>query len=202
MDQLMDRLEKNGFTPHRCLTGRDARALVLDLIRPGEDVGVGGSETIRELGLIEALRLRGHTVHDHWEPGLTPEQIRRVKDRHLTCAAFLTSTNAITMDGTLVNTDNTGNRVAAMAYGPRHVIVVAGANKIVENVREGIDRIRREAAPQNTRRRGDRTPCAATGVCGDCNSPDRLCRITTIIEKKTGGVGEFSVILVDEPLGF
>lgn len=202
IDRLMKKLEKNGFTPHRRATGKAAAALVLELIPEGADVGIGGSETIRELGLVELLRERGHNVHDHWAAGLTPHQVRAVKDRHLTCDVFLTSTNALTMEGALVNTDNTGNRVAAMAYGPGHVIVVAGSNKIVKNVREGIDRVGREAAPRNTRRRGDQTPCAATGVCENCDTPGRLCRVTTITHRKTRGVGKFSVVIVDESLGF
>jgi hypothetical protein len=120
----------------------------------------------------------------------------------LTAEYFLTSTNALTQDGKLVNTDNTGNRVAAMIYGPRHVICVAGRNKVVDDLEAAFDRIKNKAAPMNTKRRQDKTPCVKTGKCEDCSSPARICRVTTILDRKTKGVDTFTVILVDQDLGF
>jgi len=98
--------------------------------------------------------------------------------------------------------DNTGNRVAAMIFGPRHVLVVAGENKIVDDVSAAIKRIKEKVVSKNTSRRGDRTPCAQGEPCQDCNSPDRLCRVTSIIEKKTKGVETLTVIIVGESLGY
>lgn len=200
--ETMANLVKNGFQASFAETAVAAKAMVLGMIPPGTPVGVGGSVTIRQLWLIEALRQRGHEVYDHWQAGLSPEEIREIKLHHLTSPFFLTSSNAITQDGKLVNIDNTGNRVAAMIFGPQHVIVVAGKNKIVANVDEALKRIKEEVAPINAQRRQDRTPCAVTGKCEDCASPHRLCRVTAILERKTKGVGVFSVIIVGETLGY
>ena len=105
-------------------------------------------------------------------------------------------------DGKLINIDNTGNRVAAMIFGPEHVNAVVGKNKIVADVHEAVFRTKNHVAPANTKRRNDKTPCAADGKCHDCDSPDRLCRVTSILEKKTRGVAKFTVILVAEELGY
>ncbi|MHB8068874.1 MAG: lactate utilization protein [Desulfobaccales bacterium] len=200
--EVMANLNKNGFQASLAETAVDAKEMVLGLIPPGAAVGVGGSVTIRQLHLIETLCGQGHEVHDHWQQGLSPEEIREIKLRQIASPVFLTSTNALTRDGKLVNIDNTGNRVAAMIFGPQHVIVVAGINKIVANLEEALRRIKEKVAPVNTRRRQDQTPCAVTGKCEDCHSPHRLCRVTTILERKTRGVGTFSVIMVKEDLGY
>jgi hypothetical protein len=141
-------------------------------------------------------------VHDIWQEGLSPKETKEIMFKHFTATSFLTSTNTITQDGKLVNIDNTGNRVAAMIFGPQHVIVVAGKNKIVANVDEALQRIKESAAPVNAQRRQDKTPCAVTGKCEDCTSPHRICRVTTVLERKTRGVGAFSVIIVGETLGY
>jgi L-lactate utilization protein LutB len=198
--ELVKQLKKNGFEAVVAADAAQARAKVLELIPEQSEVGVGGSETIRQLGLIEALRERGCLVFDHWRPGLSRDEVKAIKDRHGASPFFLTSTNALTRDGRLINTDNTGNRVAAMIYGPRQVIVVAGRNKVVENVDQGLERVK-WVAPRNAKRRNDPTPCAKTGQCEDCHAPARLCRVTTILDRKTRGVGRFTVILVDEDLG-
>ena len=201
-EEVLANLVKNGFQARFAKYAADAKAMVLGMIPPGVPVGVGGSVTIRQLNLIEDLRQRGHEVYDHWQKGLSPKEIKEIMLKHLTSPFFLTSTNAITQEGKLVNIDNTGNRVAAMIFGPQHVIVVAGKNKIVANLDEAIHRIKERVAPVNAQRRQDKTPCAVTGKCEDCTSPHRLCRVTTILERKTRGVGTFSVIIVGEILGY
>ena len=125
----------------------------------------------------------------------------RISRKQINSPAFLTSVNAVTLDGKLVNIDNTGNRVAAMMFGPEHVIAVVGKNKVVTNVHEAVFRTKNHVTPTNTKRRNDNTPCAADGKCHDCDSPARLCRVTAILEKKTKGVGGFTVILSEEELG-
>lgn len=200
--EVMANLSKNGFQASFAGTAADAKDMVLGLISPGAPVGVGGSVTIRQLNLIEILRQQGHEVYDHWQKGLSPAEIHEIKLKHLISPFFLTSTNAITQDGKLVNIDNTGNRVAAMIFGPQHVIVVAGKNKIVASLDEALKRIKEQVAPVNAQRRQDQTPCAATGKCEDCHSPYRLCRVTTVLERKTRGIGTFSVIIVKETLGY
>jgi L-lactate utilization protein LutB len=198
---LSEKLTKNGFEVLIAADATEAKKMVLDLIPAGVDVGLGGSMTTRGLKLDEALRERGHEVHDHWLPSRSPEEQRRVYRRQLVSPVFLTSVNAVTADGKLVNIDNTGNRVAAMIFGPEHVIAVVGRNKVVANVREAVFRVKNYVTPANARRRNDKTPCAVDGICHDCNSPARLCRVTSILAKKTKGVGRFTVILVEEDLG-
>jgi L-lactate utilization protein LutB len=200
--ETMANLNKHGFQAKYVETAAEAKDMVLGLITPGAPVGVGGSVTIRQLNLIETLRQQGHEVHDHWQEGLSPEEVREIKLHHITSPFFLTSANAITQDGKLVNIDNTGNRVAAMIFGPRHVIMVASKNKIVASVDAALHRIKEQVAPVNAQRRQDKTPCAVTGKCEDCSSPHRLCRVTSILERKTKGVGTFSIIIVGETLGY
>jgi hypothetical protein len=183
-------------------TGEEARAKVLEMIPGMAKVGVGGSVTIRQLGLLEALVERGNQVFDHWQTGLSNEERMEMARKQLSADYFLSSSNALTMDGKIINTDNTGNRVSALIFGPQHVVVVLGTNKIVKDMEEGIRRIKEKAAPLNCQRRKDDTPCAKGKECPDCNSPDRLCRVTSIIEKKTKGIDSFSVIIVGEELGY
>jgi hypothetical protein len=202
MEALLKKLKSNGMDGRYFTNREDAKAYILNRIPETARVGIGGSVTVREMGLLDALADRGTEYYDHWVPGLSPEEIMDVKRRMVAAEYFLTSTNGLTRDGKLVNIDNTGNRVAAMIFGPKHVIVVAGENKIVDDVHAAIQRIKEEVVPKNTSRRGDNTPCAKGEACPDCNSPDRLCRVTTIVEKKTKGVDTFSVLIVGEPLGY
>ena len=199
---LAERLTGNGFELHIVQNAEEARKVVLDMIPAGVDIGLGGSMTTRALKLDDALRARGHAVHDHWLPGRSPEEVRQVQRKQISSPVFLTSVNAVTMDGKLVNIDNTGNRVAAMIFGPEHVIAVVGKNKIVANVHEAVFRVKNHVTPANTKRRNDATPCAKDGKCHDCDSPGRLCRATVILEKKTKGVGRFTIVLVLEELGY
>ena len=202
MEELLKRLESNGMGAFYHPNREGAKDQILDMIPRTARVGIGGSVTVREMGLLDALAGRGTQYFDHWKSGLSMEEIMEVKRQQVVSDYFLTSTNAITKDGKLVNMDNTGNRVSAMIFGPRHVIVVAGKNKIVEDVPAAIQRIKEKVVQRNTSRRGDNTPCAQGEPCPDCNSPDRLCRVTSIIEKKTKGVETLTVILVGESLGY
>ncbi len=202
MEELLKKLESNGMQPYYFPHKEAAKDQILDMIPKAATVGIGGSVTVREMGLLDALQERGTPYFDHWQPGLSKEEIMEVKRKQVVADYFLTSTNGLTRDGKLVNIDNTGNRVSAMIFGPRHVIVVAGENKIVEDVHAAIQRIKEQVVPKNTSRRGDNTPCAKGKPCPDCNSPDRLCRVTTILEKRTKGVDTFSVIIVGETLGY
>ena len=147
---------------------------------------------------------RSFRVADHWkalERGASPAEITGIRKLHLTSDVFVTSTNALTEKGELVNTDGAGQRVAAMAFGPGRLIVVAGVNKIVKDLDAAFERIRDHAAPINAIRLGTKTPCASSGVCTDCDSRERICNITTIIHKKPQ-TADMCVILVDEQLGY
>lgn len=204
IDQKIQRtltaLKKNGFQTFFFATRRDACEKVLSLIPLNAVVGVGGSITIREINLIDSLSARGNTVVQHWLPPPGEDSVTTAR-KELGSDIFLTSSNAVTEDGKLINIDGTGNRVAAMIFGPRKVIVITGINKIVKDVAEGIQRVKNVAAPMNARRLNRQTPCTVTGVCTDCDSKNRICRVTTIMERKPNET-DVTVILVGEELGF
>ena len=195
-------LEKNEMEALYFSTSAEAREEVLRRIPREARVGVGGSVTLREMGLLEALEDRGNEVYDHWKEGLSKESRQEVGKKHQRSDVFLTSTNALTLDGKLINVDATGNRVASMIFGPQRVMVIAGVNKIAKNLNQGLARVKKIAAPRNCRRRKDPTPCAQDLTCHDCDTPARICRVTTIIERRPWGMKEFTVILVGEELGY
>lgn len=178
--------------------GESAVKIVLDIVPTGATVGMAGSTSIRQLGLAGRLRERGNSVLDITAPSQTP--MLQVQKQSVSCDVLLTSTNAVTLDGKLVNIDGTGNRVAGMIFGPGQVIFIVGANKIVNNLDEAIDRIKNVIAPYHSKTKGGRTPCVTLGKCTDCNSPDRICNITTIIEKKPTST-PMTIIIVGEDLG-
>lgn len=192
-------LEKNGFQTFFAPTTNEALEKVLSLIPSNAKVGIGGSNTLREINLIDALTARGNTMFEHWQQ--PEENVVTIMREQLNSDVFVASSNAVTEDGKLINIDKAGNRVAAMIFGPKKVILVVGVNKIVKDVDEGIKRAKNVAAAMNARRRGDKTPCAITGVCTDCDAQDRVCRVITIMEKKPSR-SDISVILVCEELGF
>jgi L-lactate utilization protein LutB len=193
-------LENNGFTVKYVANIAQATEAILHMIPTNALVGVGGSITVRELGLVAALQTRGTPVAQHWGDYSSDERMK-IRRQQLTADVFLTSSNAITENGQLVNVDGAGQRVAAMIFGPKQVIVVAGVNKIVMDLNAAIDRINNIAAPINAKRLNRKTPCATTGVCSDCESSERICNITTIIEKRPA-LTNFTVVLVGEELGY
>lgn len=198
--RCVEALRKNGFTAHYADTKDEARRIVLEAIPVGSSVGIGGSVTIRDLGIPEALKARGNRLYDHWDPSLSPAEKTAARDNQVRADVFLSSTNAITVDGALVNTDGTGNRVASMIFGPKTSVIVCGHNKIVPDVHAAICRIREYAAPVNYKRLNAAAPCVAGDACDGC-SP-KSCRITTIIEAKPGAKEEFVVVVVGERLGY
>jgi len=170
-------------------------------ITPKQRIGIGGSLTIRELGILEKLEAQGYTIYNHWKPGLSKENILEIRKSQMTSDLFLSSANAITLNGELVNIDGIGNRVNSTNFGPGKVILVAGYNKIAENVQEAIKRIKNVAAPLNARRLNIDVPCAKVGKCVDCNSPNRICRVLVIHERRPS-LTDILIILVGEELGF
>ncbi|MBM7614911.1 lactate utilization protein [Alkaliphilus hydrothermalis] len=162
-------------------------------------VGIGGSMTIKELNLHEVLKDEGKEIHWHWLVDL--QKRNEVRQKAASADVYLTSTNALTETGDLVNIDGVGNRVSAMYYGPKKVIVICGINKITSDVTSAMERIKKEACPPNAKRLGLKTPCAVTGECNDCRSEQRMCNITTIISHKPMAM-ELHVYIVGEPLGY
>jgi L-lactate utilization protein LutB len=197
IDRTAASLEKCGFEAITAENRDEAREKVLNLIPADSTVGVGGSVSLKEIGVIDALVSRGNTVY--YKAGAAPDFDYR--KAQLTSDVFLSSTNAITVDGDIVNVDGTGNRVAAMSFGPGRVIIVTGWNKIVSDVGAAFQRIRDVAAPLNAKRLELDVPCAKTGYCVDCVAPDNICRITTIISRRPKTTA-FTVVLVAEQLGY
>ncbi|MEW6489978.1 MAG: lactate utilization protein [Thermodesulfobacteriota bacterium] len=193
-------LEDNGFRVWVCPDREGAVAKVVEEVGEARTVGFGGSVTLVELGLPQRLAKAGRECLIHGAPGLTPEERLVTMRRQLTCDVFLTGANAVTLDGKLVNIDATGNRVGAMTFGPGKVVVVAGANKLAADVHEAVRRVKAWAAPPNARRLSFKTPCAETGVCSDCRSPDRICRVVHIQERRPR-LTDTAVVLVGESLG-
>lgn len=195
--QTEEALRKNGFGVRVFQTGQEAAEAAIALIG-ARTVGIGGSWTIHTLGLYERFYGQGNTVSWHWRDA-DPEAARR---RAGTSQVYLASSNAVTLDGKLVNIDGTGNRVGSFCWGPEEVVLIVGRNKIVRDAGDAIRRIHEEACGKNARRLGLKTPCAVLDRCTDCDTPDRMCRVVQILERKPGGVRGLQVFLVDEDLGF
>ena len=202
LEETVAALRRRGFAAECFATGADAAARVKELAADAKSVGFGGSVTLASLGLAEALAAAGKEIWRHGDPKWRPEEKMDVMRRELTCDLFLTSANALTADGRLVNIDGNGNRVAASIFGPKRVVFVVGRNKIVDGgIDAAIDRIKREACPPNCRRLNRKTPCAATGACADCSSPDRICNVTVVMDRRPSRT-DVHVLLVDEDLGY
>ena len=200
-EKVVKALEKNNFQAHYAVNRTVAIEKALSLIPAGATIGVGGSWTLKELGIPEQLAKNGHTVYDHNIPGLTMEESLALRRKELLSDVFLSGANAITLDGQLVNTDGSGNRVAAMSFGPKKVIVIVGVNKIVSDLDAAMERIETIAAPINNKRLDRPNPCTITGMCMDCQGSTRICNITSILHKRPPAI-DFHVIIVGEELGF
>jgi L-lactate utilization protein LutB len=199
--KVVEALQKNHFTASYVNTKEEALEKLAALISKEATVGIGGSATIKEIGIDTLLEERGNTVFNHNKPGLLPEEATELRHKEMSCDVFLTGTNALTLKGELVNVDGSGNRVAAMIFGPKKVIVIVGINKIVTNLETAMDRIELFAAPINNKRLNRPNPCTVTGECMDCQGPTRICNVTTVMHKKPGGT-DVEVIIVGEQLGF
>lgn len=191
-------LKKHGFSVKTFSTGAEAAAYLLETISPEESVGIGGALTVKQLGMADSLAERGNTVHWHWNVG--KDEAAAARSAALVANVYLCSANAVITDGRLLNIDGTGNRLAAMLYGPGRVYVVAGRNKLAGNYDEAMQRVKNVACPGNALRLGLDTPCAALGYCTDCDSPRRMCRGTLLLERAPYG-HSMEIILVNEDLG-
>jgi hypothetical protein len=200
--KAVDSLVKNGFGAVYCATPNEAFDCIIREAADAASVGFGGSMSIAGLEVEARLREMGREILNHADPALSRDERIDVMRRQLTCDLFLSGTNALTLSGELVNIDATGNRVAAMSFGPRKVIVVAGRNKLVDGtLQDAIARVKNRATPPNSRRLNFKTPCARTGFCSDCNSPDRLCRVTTVMDRQPR-LTDMRVLVVNADLGF
>ena len=197
---VLKHFEKRHIEGHYCDSVEKARELALSLVPSGSSASYGGSVTINEVGILEALRNREDvTLLDRDKAG-SPEEVQKIMHDSFSCDYYFMSSNAITVDGELINIDGTGNRVAALIYGPENVIILAGMNKIAKNVEEGLSRVRNVATPQNCLRLGKNNPCAVNGVCANCIS-DTICD-QIVITRASRVPNRIKVILVGEELGF
>ncbi len=194
-------LLKNGINAFVVETREDACKKALSLIPKGSTVGLGGSRTVVEIGLLEKLREGNYDLLDQYSPGLSRSTALEIRKKGTHAQYFVCGSNAITEDGKIVNIDGLGNRLAALAFGPQKVIIVAGRNKIVKDVNAAIERVKNVAAPMNARRFGLELPCVRSGRCEDCTSSQRICNLTLIIEKQREK-NRMNVILINEELGF
>ena len=200
VEQAAVNLQKHGFQVQICKDAQAAKEAALALIPESASVGFGGSVTVRDMGLYETLQDAGHPVYWHWK--CEKEEIPAVHAAAQKADVYLCSANAILKSGALLNIDGTGNRVSSLIYGPNRAVIIAGENKICEDYEDGIERIKREACPPNARRLGLSVPCATTNRCSDCSSPQRMCHITTLLERPTNAVKDVHVLLVEESLGY
>lgn len=172
----------------------------LSLIPEGSRVGWGGSASIDAIGLQQAIREGNYVAVDR-SAAQSPEERNQITHETLSADWFLTSTNAISEDGVLVNVDGNANRVAALCYGPAHVLYIVGMNKVVRSAEDAYRRARYEAAPVNAQRFSIETPCKKTGCCYDCKTPDTIC-CQILITRYSKVPGRAKVILVDDDLGY
>ena len=198
--RVVKNLQRRAFDACYCATKEEALAKALSYIDKEQCVSWGGSMTLEEMGLLETLRTQGYNVIDR-DTAKSSEERMELLRKALTCDTYFMSTNAMSEDGVMVNIDGTGNRVAALIYGPEHVIVMAGMNKVAANVDEALSRVHGTATPMNCKRLGKNTPCSATGVCSDCLSPDCICN-QVVITRRSGIEGRIKVILIGEELGY
>ncbi len=205
IEDLKEALEANNFTVRIAADAAEARRQVLEEIVPAvkpATVSFGGSASVVGSGVYAALKeLEGVEVLDTYEYSLPPAEMYERRRQALLVDLFVTGVNAVTTDGKLVNLDNIGNRTGAINFGPRHVVLLVGRNKICEDLDAAMLRVKSVAAPANAMRLDKKTPCVKSAVCMDCKSPDRICNVWTITEK-CFPKGRVTVILVNQELGF
>lgn len=204
LKEVKNALESNNFKVYLAEDGDEAREVMEKEIIPGiapKSVSWGGSMTFKETGAFESLRKSSdYEILDTYDQTLSPEEMVERRRQALLVDLFITGTNAVTETGMLVNLDMIGNRVGAMTFGARNVIIVVGRNKIVPDLEEAMFRIKNYVAPANAMRLNKKTPCVTTGYCEDCKTPDRICNVWTIMEKSFPK-DRVKVVLINRDLG-
>lgn len=199
-ETIIKNFSKRKIEGYYCQTKDDALNKVLDLLEDGSSISWGGSITLDQIGIKDKIKQMNFTLIDR-SVAKNKEEATEIMRRGLLSDYFLTSSNAITMDGELINIDGNGNRVASIIFGPKNVIIVAGMNKVVSNLDVAIDKIRNDACPPNAIKLNLNTPCQKTGKCQECFSDDCIC--SQIVITRTSRVpNRIKVILVGEELGF
>lgn len=196
---LVKNLKSRHFDAYYCATKEEALAKALELIPEGATVGWGGVMSAHQIGLVEALNAGNYQAIDRDKCVTAEEKLQAAKDS-MFADVFLTGANALSLDGEMVNIDGTGNRVAAIVYGPREILVIAGMNKVTDTLEDAITRARTVAAPLNQQRFQLNNPCTVTGTCADCKSETCICN-QILITRHCRPVGRIKFILVGEDLG-
>ena len=196
---LVKNLQNRHFEAYYCKTREDALSKAIELIPEGSTIGWGGALSAQQIGLMAALNDGNYNAIDRDRCNTPDEKAQAAKDS-MFADFFLTGANALSLDGQMVNIDGTGNRVAAIAYGPKNILVIAGMNKVEDNLDAAINRARTVAAPMNTQRFDPNTPCAVTGACADCKVEACICN-HIVITRHCRPVGRIKFILVGEALG-
>ncbi|MGI6728412.1 MAG: lactate utilization protein [Anaerovoracaceae bacterium] len=200
IEKTIKNLQHNGFKVNYFTNRKDAKAAILNEILPNESIGFGGSATVEDLKIYESLKERGNPVFWHWRIP-EGEDRKEILKKAANTNIYFSGTNAITESGSLVNIDGTGNRLSGMLFGHDKIFIVTGVNKITRNYEEAILRIKNVSCPANTKRLRRNTPCAKLGKCMNCDSPDRICKATLIIDRQPSGV-PISIFLINEELGY
>ena len=197
---LVKNLQKRHFDAYYCATREAALKQVLSLMPEGSTVGWGGAISAAQVGVQEAVHAGNYTVIDRDSFSDPAEKLRCMRDC-FNADFFITGANALSLDGQMVNIDGNGNRVGMIVYGPKHIIVVAGMNKVCATVEDAVKRARTVAAPMNQQRFGLPNPCTCTGVCADCLSETSICN-QILITRHCKPAGRIKFVLVGEELGF
>jgi L-lactate utilization protein LutB len=199
--KMMKQLQRRHFEAYYCATADEARQRVNELIPDGSSVTWGGTMTVRDMGIPEMLKGRG--TLDVWDRDTvtTAEEKQEMYFRAFHADYYLSSANAISEDGVIVNIDGNGNRVAAITWGPQHVIFVVGMNKVAQDVEAALKRARSTASPINAARFDIDTPCQKDGVCHNCNSPQSICNYVHFL-RNSSKPGRIIVVLVGETFGY
>lgn len=209
-EAVIEKLERNNMKGYYAASKAEAVEKVAELLHEGDTVAVGGSMSLEEAGVMALLRSGRYQFLDRYAPGLTREETEEIYRRSFFADAYLCSSNAVTMNGELYNVDGNSNRVAAICYGPRSVIMVVGCNKIVRDIPAAVIRVKRRSAPANVARLRCDTPCAKTGACAGiqregmtdgCGVDGRIC-CNYLVSARQRVPGRIKVILVGEELGY
>ncbi len=197
---MIKNLEKRGMEGYFFEDSASCTDAILASIPEGSMISWGGSESIKQTGLMDRIRQGNYKLIDRFSAS-SPEEARNLYAQSVLSDYYLMSSNAVTLDGELINIDGSGNRVACLIHGPKNVVMVVGMNKIVTDVNSGIDRVRNFAAPPNAARLNRQTPCLTAGICGDCLSPDCMCS-QIVITRRSGIKGRIKVYFVAQELGY
>lgn len=198
--EMVNILNEKGYISYYAEDLKEAKDRILSLIPEGSSISVGGSETLNDMELITEFRTGPYKFYDRYKK-MSYDELYELYRQSLLSDYFISSTNAITKSGQLVNTDSSGNRVASMIIGPKKVIIVAGANKIVDSLDDAFKRIK-EIAPMNATRVRHNVPCTTVGRCVNCELQSSICNYTTIIENGKKEPDRITVIIVAEDIGF